>query len=799
MKIQTKFGLYIGVVLFLVFILLVFFSYRQARFEAESDAFATCEKLVSNAAASRSYVREVLRPKMFEIIEEGQFIPEGMSGSFVTRKQFDFFLKDYPDYLMNFASKNPRNPDNKANAIELDIIEKFISTPSLNTWKGITTKGTIEYMTVAKAFRFKKPCMLCHGDPADAPQSLVKQYGNKNGFWAKEGGVTIYSVGVPINVTFARVSKRVLNAILPVIGVLAILFYMLNNYFRKTVSAPVNALTKGVHKITRGDYSEHISIEGTSEFKDLAFAFNALVDELSGSKSKQITAERKYRDLYNNAPDMFLSIDTKTGKIIDCNNILLRQLGYSKDEVIDSPISSMYHPDSRDRAETFFQVFDKTGKIHNAELVLTRKDGSTLDVSLNASAIRDGEGNILQRNSIWRDISKQKSKEQENEKLEIQLCQAHKMESIGTLAAGIAHDFNNILSAVIGFTELALNAVEKETPIQEDLQEVYKAGLRAKDLVRQISSFARQSSEELKLIRIDTIIKEVLNFIRSSIPTTIEIKQNIVSDSLIMGNSTQLHRIMMNLCTNAAHAMENKGGALEIILKDITIDRVPMRGNSHLKSGNYIEIKVSDTGDGIAPQIIDKIFEPYFTTKGPGEGTGMGLAMVHGIVETYGGKIFVESKLGKGTIFTIYLPVAREGKAHQQYKVKELPTGQERILFVDDEAQIAKMASRMLGQLGYSVTTRTSSVDALEVFKAKPSDFDLVISDVTMPKMTGDQLAKELLEIRPDIPVILCTGYSKRLSEEKSSEIGIKAFAHKPIVKEDLATTVRRVLDKAKA
>lgn len=265
-----------------------------------------------------------------------------------------------------------------------------------------------------------------------------------------------------------------------------------------------------------------------------------------------------------------------------------------------------------------------------------------------------------------------------------------------------------------------------------------------------------------------------------------------------MGNATQIHRIMMNLCTNAAHAMENKGGTLEITLKDIIIDRATMRANSQLKRGNYIEIKVSDTGGGIDPHIIDKIFEPYFTTKGQNEGTGMGLAMVHGIVETYGGKIFVESRVGKGTIFTINLPVARESKAHQQYKVEELPRGQERILFVDDEAPIVKIASRMLEQLGYSVTTRTSSVDALELFKSNPSAFDLVISDVTMPQMTGDQLAKKLIEIRPDIPVILCTGYSKKVSEEKGSEIGIQAFARKPIVKEDLAKTVRDVLDSAK-
>jgi CheY-like chemotaxis protein len=244
--------------------------------------------------------------------------------------------------------------------------------------------------------------------------------------------------------------------------------------------------------------------------------------------------------------------------------------------------------------------------------------------------------------------------------------------------------------------------------------------------------------------------------------------------------------------------MEDEGGTLEITLKDISIDRTTNQNRLKLKFGNYIELKVSDTGTGIESHVINKIFEPYFTTKKPGEGTGMGLALVHGIVEAYGGQMIVESTLGEGSVFTIYLPIAKGKSAPLSYKANELPTGQERILFVDDEAPIVKIASRLLGQLGYSVTTRTSSIDALELFKSNPSAFDLVISDVTMPQMTGDELTKKLIEIRPDIPVILCTGYSKRLSEEKGSEIGIQAFAGKPIVKEDLAKTVRDVLDLAK-
>ncbi len=395
------------------------------------------------------------------------------------------------------------------------------------------------------------------------------------------------------------------------------------------------------------------------------------------------------------------------------------------------------------------------------------------------------------------DLTDWKSSEKEKRKLELQLQQAHKMEAIGSLAGGIAHDFNNILSAIIGFTELSLDDVEKGTPLEDNLQEVYAAGTRAKDLVKRILAFARQSDEERKPIQVNLIVKEVLKFIRSSIPATIEIKQNIESESLIMGNSTQIHQILMNLCTNAAHAMENKNGTLDVRLKDITVDGTKNWHTSDIKLGDYIEIKVSDTGTGIQPEIMKKIFEPYFTTKTIGEGTGMGLAMVHGIVESYNGKIVVDSALGGGSTFTICLPIVKKRKGHGPYESGVLPTGTERILFVDDEDTIAKMSGQILSQLGYSVTTRTSSIEALALFKAKPNHFDLVVTDMTMPNMTGDVLAIELMSIRPDIPVILCTGYSKNISEKTTLRIGIKAFGYKPIIIADMAKTVRKVLDEA--
>jgi PAS domain S-box-containing protein len=438
-------------------------------------------------------------------------------------------------------------------------------------------------------------------------------------------------------------------------------------------------------------------------------------------------------------------------------------------------------------------ALDSGPEIVPIEVTITCKDGSTRYVAVFGTLLHD---RIL---AVFNDLSDSKRVEREKAELQFQLLQAHKMESIGNLAGGIAHDFNNILSSILGYTELALDDVEKGTMLESNLEEVYTAGKRARDLVKQILAFARQTDEELKPIRVDKIAMEVLKLIRSTIPVTIEIRHKIESDSLIMGSPTQVHQIFVNLCTNAAQAMDDTGGVLEVGLMDVKLDATFPLIQSGLKPGNYLKATISDTGPGISPDIIDSIFEPYFTTKGVGEGTGMGLAMVHGIVEGYGGKVTVETELDKGTVFSIYLPITQKRDVYRSHEVEDLPHGNEHILLVDDELPIAKMSSQILERLGYRVVIRTSSIAALELFRSRPSEFDLIITDMTMPNMTGDVLAMQLIALRSDIPVILCTGYSKKISDEKASQIGIKAFAYKPMVKADLAKTVRKVLDEAKS
>jgi PAS domain S-box-containing protein len=405
----------------------------------------------------------------------------------------------------------------------------------------------------------------------------------------------------------------------------------------------------------------------------------------------------------------------------------------------------------------------------------------------------------LVRLQIATDITDLKALEEERLRLEVQLNQAQRMEAIGTLAGGIAHDFNNILSSVIGYSELSLEKAKKGTLLHSNLQEVFNAGMRAKDLVKQILAYSRQTEQELQPIRVKLIVKETLKLLRASLPTTIEIRQNIQSDESVLADATQIHQILMNLCTNAGHAMREAGGTLEVSLSDVELDTEFAAQNPEFQPGVYQILSVSDTGHGISADEMEKIFNPFFTTKQPDEGTGMGLSVVHGIVKSHGGEIKVYSEPGKGSSFNVYLPIITSEEMPKVEVKEALPRGSEHILLVDDEKPLVDIGKHMLERQGYQVTTRTSSIEALELFRAKPDEFDLVVTDMTMPNMTGDKLAKELIRLKPEIPVIICTGYSARINQQHAAAMGIRAIVMKPVVKREIATTVREVLDQTAA
>ena len=410
----------------------------------------------------------------------------------------------------------------------------------------------------------------------------------------------------------------------------------------------------------------------------------------------------------------------------------------------------------------------------------------------------DSEDEIGRLAAAFNDVSESlRKKKAENLELEMQLRQAQKLESLGTLAGGIAHDFNNVLSPIFGFTEMAMEDTAKNNEIYDNLQEVLNAAIRARDLVKQILAFSRQDKSEVMPLKAHLVIKEALKLLRASLPTTIKITSRIDSNCRpILADPTNIHRILMNLCTNAYHAMKDRGGELEVCLEETALEPGQIPPTSNLSPGKYVKLTVSDTGAGMDDVTRQRIFDPYFTTKPQGEGTGMGLSVVHGIVKSYEGDILVNSELGKGTTFQLFFPRIESDIDMPEISVgNPLNGGNEKILLVDDEAQITIMMKQMLEHLGYGVTARTSSLEALEAFASKPEKYDLVITDQTMPNMTGDVLAEELMHIKQDIPVIICTGFSEMITEEKAERKGIRALLMKPVVKQELAKTIREVLD----
>jgi signal transduction histidine kinase/ActR/RegA family two-component response regulator len=414
-----------------------------------------------------------------------------------------------------------------------------------------------------------------------------------------------------------------------------------------------------------------------------------------------------------------------------------------------------------------------------------------------ANALESLEFYSLLRNQNETLEKKVEERTKELAKYERQLQQVLKIQAIGTLAGGIAHDFNNILFPIVGYTELTMDEVSEDSVAHKNLEEILKAAHRAKNLVQQILTFSRQSDQERKPIKIQNIITETLRLLRASIPASIEIIHKIQDDcGHIMGDPTQIHQVIMNLCTNAYHAMQDKGGKLEVILTEIDVGYKEMIDKVGMQPGKHLRLLVKDEGCGMEASVLDRIFEPYYTTKEQGKGTGLGLSVIHGIVKNLGGDITVKSTPGKGTIFQVYLPLIEDVDPDVEFESTDgAIKGEERILLVDDEEQIVAMEQQMLENLGYRVTARTDSAEALKVFAEHPQNFDLVITDMTMPHMTGDQLAQKMLDIEPNIPVILCTGFNQVITEEKALAMGIQKFVMKPVVKKELATTIRTVLD----
>ena len=512
-------------------------------------------------------------------------------------------------------------------------------------------------------------------------------------------------------------------------------------------------------------------------------------------------SEEKYRDIVENSVEGILR-STPDGGILSVNPALARMFGFASPEQMAQEVHDIgahlyHHPKEWLR---LLARLRNESQVFGYEAEMRRRNGDTFWISVNTRCVRTKNGEVVFYDAFVTDITERKQMEKEKEKLETQLRQAQKMEAIGTLAGGIAHDFNNILAIIMTNAELTELKLSEDSPARKNIDGILKVTHRARDLVKQILTFSRVSEQTPKPLHIIPLIKQAMELFRATLPTSIEIRQEIElagGEDLILADATQIHQLLMNQVTNAAHAMREQGGVLRVTLSGV--DFGPGDGGmlEKLHPGKYLKVTVEDTGHGMDQVTMDRIFDPYFTTKSPGEGTGLGLSVVHGIVKSHGGAIQVNSEPGKGSAFHVYLPKLDRGDTAEAKEPTPVPTGCERILLVDDEEEVVNAGKQMLEHLGYKVSATTNSPDALELFRQQPQHFDLVITDYTMPRMTGVDLAREMMKIRPDVPIILVTGFNERITENQARDMGIRAFVMKASTIRDFAEIVRRVLDKA--
>ena len=508
------------------------------------------------------------------------------------------------------------------------------------------------------------------------------------------------------------------------------------------------------------------------------------------AQERVLKSEKKYKSLFDTSRDG-IAFERLDGRLETANKAYTDMMGYTVGELqeIDT-FRAIRATMPFDVKQAILDQMVEKGYCDEVETHYTRRNGDMFPALFRSWIINNESGQPVRKLNLVRDITDQR-------KIENRLRQAQKMEAVGTLAGGIAHDFNNVLAAIMGYIELAQFDVPEDSKARKSLGHVLKASLRAKKLVSHILAFSRQSGNEKKPLLIRHIAKEVIDLLRATLPSTIEIKQNIPSKlSTIHADATQFHQILMNLGTNAYHAIGDEAGVIEIAMNNFSTEERLVLDFAELEPGEYIKLTVKDNGSGMEADTLSKIFDPYFTTKDKGVGTGMGLSVVHGIVKSHGGSISVESTPGHGSEFSLFFPAINAVEESSAAVVNIKEGSGEQVLFVDDEEVLVSLGKDVLSKLGYKVVAETSSVKALALFKENPEKFDIIVSDTTMPDLTGIQLARSVRQVAPDIPIVLCTGYSRQIDEHVLNELGVEYLLIKPYEVSELAVIMRTLLEK---
>lgn len=529
----------------------------------------------------------------------------------------------------------------------------------------------------------------------------------------------------------------------------------------------------------------------------LFFLINRLKKRIDISTKALRKREENYRLLVENQTDMIVKVNLE-GQFLFVSPSYCTTFGMEEEQLLGKTFMPLVHEeDQESTAKAMEALFQPPYTAYMEQRAMTR-DGWRWFAWAD-TAVVDAQGEVIEIIGVGRDITKQKQAEQERNQLQNQLLQAQKMEAIGTLAGGIAHDFNNILTSIIGYTDLLKRGLPKNSEINKYLEPILQGSERAKELVQQILTFSRKEQNTTYPTDPVSVVREAVRLLHSTLPATVEIREKIDPEcGPILANPTGIHQTLINLCTNAVHAMHEEKGIITIQLHAVKLTAADTRNKPGVPEGAYVELRVGDTGCGIDPRIISRIFDPYFSTKEINMGIGLGLSVVHGIVKAFGGFIHVESEQNKGTVFHVYflpsgdnpLPLHKESA-----RLDTLPLGSERILVIDDEETIALMYKEILERLGYSVTAVTNGQQALAAFQANPYAYDLVVTDQTMPGLTGIDLATAMLRIRSDLPIILSTGYSAVIAENEAQQLGISKFLMKPVNSRLLALTIRELLD----